>query len=250
MSSEKNAIGSIERSAHVLGLLVLMVWAMVFTALLVSDRFRMYLVPAFKPLLILALVILSACFVAKFALGYSHGHDPARGAVWVRVALLVLPLLYLACGYGDSLGSYAFSQRQTMGTLGMTYTRNGEPDPAESPLPPSGEIAQKNLLEIAWNNRQLMDRKILTLGQVTWDPQAPENHFVLFQFVINCCVADAQPVAFLVQFENRESLVEDAWVEVIGTLKTSEIAGRSTIVIQGESVRVIDEPYDMYIYNF
>lgn len=250
MSSEKNTIGSTERSAHVLGLVVLMLWAMAFTALLVSDRFRMYLVPAFKPLLILALVILSVCFVAKFALGYSHGHDPARGAVWIRVVLLVLPLLYLAGGYGDSLGSYAFSQRQIAGTLGMAYTRNEGQGPAESPLPPSGKIVQKDLLQIAWNNRQLMDRKILTMGQVTWDTQAPEGHFVLFRFVINCCVADAQPVAFLVQFDNQDSLVEDAWVEVIGTLKTNEISGRPTIVIHGESVRVIDEPYDIYMYNF
>ena len=250
MSSDKNRIESTERSAHGLGLLVLMVWAMVFTGLLVSDRFRMYLVPAFKPLLILALVFLSVCFVAKFALGYSHGHDPARGAVWIRIALLVLPLFYLAGGYGESLGSYAFNQRQTMDTLGMSYILNGGPDPADSAELPSGEIVQKDLLQIAWGNRQLLDRKILTMGQVTWDQRAPEGYFVLFRFVINCCVADAQPVAFLVRFENQESLVEDGWVEVTGTLKTGEIAGRPTIVIHGDSVRVIDEPYEMYIYNF
>jgi uncharacterized repeat protein (TIGR03943 family) len=247
---EANGAARPPRTHHVLGLLVLLAWAMVFTALVSSDRFRLYLMPAFRPILVGAVVVLSVCFVAKFAFGRGHHHDPTRGAAWIRALLLVLPLCYLAGGYGNTLGAYAFSKRQVSGLTGAVPGGGGRPPRDAAPREDGKDEQAKDLLQIAWNYAQLTGKRVTTIGQVTWDEKVRGDHFVLFRFVITCCVADAQPVAFLVRYRDQQGLSEDAWVEVTGTLINNEVEGQRTILIDADSVVPVEEPYDIYLYGF
>ncbi len=246
----RNPGGPNARTVHVLGLLVVALWAMVFTALVAGNRFTLFLLPSFKPFLLLAVGFLAAGFIAKFALGHSHGHDVTLGATWIRTLILLLPLFYLSNSYGESLGSHAFNKRRSFEIPGVILNGALDRSAGLDNKEHDGKVLACDLLQIAWNSVHWIGRKVRTTGQVTWDDKVPEGHFVVFRFVITCCVADSQPVAFLIRWEKQQGLKEDAWVELTGTIEAGEVAGRQTIVIRADSDKMIQQPEEIYIFNF
>lgn len=238
------------RWRHVPDLVVLALWVMVFTALLASGKYKTYLVPGFWPFLVLALLLTAVCFVTKFSLRESPNHDKDRRATVIRICMLILPLPYLACSYGETLGAFAFSKRATFNFSGALNLPPGAFGKTFRDQDSKEALLERNLLELYWNAAWLSDQQVVTMGQVTWDDQVPEGCFVLFRFVINCCMADGQPLAVLVRYENQENLKKETWVEVKGKLTMNEVGGDQAIMIHAESVRVVKKPENIYLYVF
>jgi uncharacterized repeat protein (TIGR03943 family) len=204
--------------------------------------------PAFWPFLVMALVILVFSFTAKFALAKSHTHDPNRRATLIRIGILLLPLLYLGGGYGASLGSFALSKRQVSGLPGMIRPgAGGRHEPAAAGE--SGAARERDLLDLVMSAMQFGPQGVNTLGQVSLDDTLPEDCFILFRFVITCCVADAQPVAVLVRFQDHSSLKDDAWIRVRGVMEMDKVEGEDAMVITAESMEPAEEPDEIYLYG-
>ena len=240
------------RLAHGLGLVTLLLWAMAFAALITSGRFKMYLIPGFWVLLVAAVVLLAACFTAKFALGSSHVHDPNRAAVAVRTLILVLPLFFLGLGFGDTLGAFALGKRKVGDFSGIRIPGVGGPALTEAEVldAASGNTFKRTLLDLSWNLPHLEGNRIETVGQVARDETVPEGHVLIFRFVITCCVADAQPVMALVHGPEMGNLADNTWLRVRGVLRPVKEGGKSMPVIEAETVTVIEEPAEVYIYSF
>lgn len=238
---------------HGTGLALLFLWACVFSTLLATGQYRMYLTPAFWPLLLLALILLGLFLAARIARGRICAPIGSTGVEVVRTGLLLLPLLYLAGGHGESLGSFAFGKRNLMDwAAGMGSIADGLPSgnaALEIQKAAEGNGIERNLLELQWNFVRLSGKKIRTLGQATKDESLPRGYFVLFRFVISCCVADARPVALPVAYTEGNMPSSDDWVRVEGVLRVEEFRGRKALVIRAESVEKVEAPRDIYLYG-
>jgi putative membrane protein len=227
-----------------LGLATLAVWAVVITTLLVSGKYQLYLIPQLWPLLVMGVVILVTAFIARVTLRGVHSHGPAlnRNSLLVRTGLLVLPLLYLASVHGESLGSHAFNKRQVLGL----------PDPTrlstlDIPAEDESGVIHVELPQLLWNYMRLTGCRVKTLGQVARDDTLPEGHILLFRFLINCCVADAQPAAVVVRIEGRPLPEADTWLCVTGPFEVGKVGERSALVIQAEEAEPVDAPSIIYL---
>lgn len=234
---------------HLLGMLVILVWACVFMALILENRYMLYLMPAFKPLLILGLVVFVVSFTAKFALGTSHGHDASRRAVLIRIGILVLPILFLVSSYGKTLGAFAFNKRNISSGLSSMMGALDK-DKMLANLSRQSGSKESSLLDVMLNAFQGQEFEAQTVGQVLFDEKTPKGYIVIFRFVISCCVADGQPIALLVQCEDPSALKQEEWVRVKGTVKTETINGQKSTIMIPKSIDVIPEPREIYIYGF
>lgn len=230
-----------------LGLGTLAAWAMVLVFLLVSGRYRLYLIASLWPLLALGWVLLFVSFVARFTLGGGHGHGKTqRGtSLVVRTGILVLPLLYLASVHGESLGSYAFSKRQVLMPPDASLLSGLDALDAKE-----GDVVTLELPRLVWNYHRLVGGRVAVKGQVALEDSLPEGHIILFRFMINCCVADAQPAAVVVNLEGKPMPEADSWLKVMGPLQVETVGESDALVIHAESAEAIDEPWDIYLSAF
>jgi uncharacterized repeat protein (TIGR03943 family) len=219
----------------------LVAWTVAIAWLLASGAHGSYLRPGLWPLLALALLLLLAFCFAGFVLPQVH---PVGGRTLVaRLAILALPLVCLIGSSGETLGAYAFEMRAT----GDFLSEGGARDRTERAQPP-GETIEVDLLQLIYFNYR--DCRVEVTGQVTRGRREPEGHFILFRFVVICCLADARPMSFLVQSEDQGKYAKDEWVKVVGVVRRTRISGRPAMVIRAESIEPVEEPEDPYLYDF
>lgn len=228
-----------------LGLSVLLAWTAVFGWLLVSGDFRNYITPRLWFLLAAGFVFLVVTFVSMAGSKGGHHGLSNRKALWVRSGILILPIFYLASVHGESLGSFAFNKRN-LDFLPQAPRTYSSTDAFED----DGDPVVRNINDLVWNYVQLSGRRVSTIGQVAKDSSLPDGYFMLFRFIINCCVADAQPIALFVNTDEIENYQDDDWVRVIGVMEAEEISGRTALAIRAEKLERIDKPRDIYLYMF
>ena len=87
------------------------------------------------------------------------------------------------------------------------------------------------------------------MGFVVQNPvlNLPEGQFMLARYVLNCCTADAGGVGMRVAWSNGQTLPNDQWVRVIGTIRTIELEGIEHPLLVAQSVRVIEVPDQPYL---
>jgi uncharacterized repeat protein (TIGR03943 family) len=251
MGENKTRHHSRAREAHVLGLATLAAWLGIILWLLIEGRYTLYLMPRLGPLLVLALVVLAVCLLAKLVLRRTHGHARNRIDTWVKPGILLLPLLFLAINHGESLGAFAFDKRRV-----MELSPRGGLDSTTLPQRPVGidgrddVILETDLLSLHWNHVQFLGAKVRVLARVARDERLPDGRFILFRFVVLCCVADAQPLAMLADIEGTEIPPEDAWVQATGYVETVEVEGRTSLIIRCDELQRANPPAEHYLFAF
>ncbi|MFH2002760.1 MAG: TIGR03943 family protein, partial [Planctomycetota bacterium] len=234
-----------QKLEKILGVAVLAAWVLAFSGLLMSGNYRSYITPKLWPLLALGLVFLIVALIVRITAGRGHHDHGGRKALWVRTGILILPLLYLASVHGESLGAFAFNKR-SVGFLPLPNQAG-----MEEAVEDGGEgLKARDLNELIWNYVRLSGRRVTTLGQVAKDASLPEGYFILFRFMINCCVADARPIALFVDLKGATDLEEDTWIKVTGVMETEKVSGRTALVIRTEEMERVDKPDDIYLYSF
>ena len=87
------------------------------------------------------------------------------------------------------------------------------------PTPPQGAAIAATILQLYEKPEWFEGKRVHLVGMVRRDAkttgQFGADHFLLFRFAISCCVADAVPVA--VVLEGATDQPENTWVEVEGT---------------------------------
>lgn len=94
------------------------------------------------------------------------------------------------------------------------------------------------------------DVKIELVGQLMPDNEsnASGRRFKLVRMFMNCCAADARPVAALVEAPKQPDAPELSWVRVVGTATFPLENGRTIAVVQADSVMPTDPPEETMLY--
>jgi len=92
-------------------------------------------------------------------------------------------------------------------------------------------------------------QQITLSGFVTPAPDGNPDVFYLARFVVTCCTVDAQPVGIPVTSPAwADSHPVDGWLEVTGTLVTSEASTTGGVVLKPSSIDSIERPAQPYDY--
>ncbi len=194
--------------------LVIILWIDAYVWLTREERYRAFLQPKLFPLLIIGTCIL-LLFLIPFILKekVSENRRPSKD-MWARIAVLCLPIIFLYATYGQGLGIDALSKRKLDYGPGIQTPFNTQ----KNPSPNSRFDRSMTLLELVRNLNRLNGKQIVTSGSVYRDSSVPEGYIMLFQFVITCCAADAQPIWVLVKTPLSGALANESWIKVNGKL--------------------------------
>jgi uncharacterized repeat protein (TIGR03943 family) len=208
-----------------------------FLWLLDAQRYQRFIAPELWPLPAGALVLCAAFLAATcFRLRHAAMHPTSTLTRWSQVALLLLPLVYMAGASATGLGSAAFATRRTGGDVAL---RPMAPRPG-----PRGEV---ELLDLLMNFEHYAGQRVIVDGMVYHDADLPADSSVVFRFVLTCCAADAIPAAVLVQSADIKPLEADAWVRVTGVPRLTRLDGEEAPAITAERVERIEPPRNPYL---
>jgi len=221
---------------------VLTSWATITAWLLLSGRYQVFLRPEFSFLLSLQLGILLILLVGTFFEKSWPRHGKHGRSSWLRLTVLLLPLCYLVVVQGTSLGSHALKNRSVPGTVLSSLKLRD----TRAQIEKTGELTPLQVLQYF---KDYKGKQITTVGRVYADETFPEQHVLVYRFVLFCCAADAWPAATLVSHENIESFESDAWVKVKGTLDLKQAAGFVFPYIEAEEITAVDQPELPYIFT-
>jgi uncharacterized repeat protein (TIGR03943 family) len=239
-------------------------WWITLLSFVLSGAYRSFIRPSFVIFLWGALVILLVFIVSGIVEMTEQRlrlEDIARGGV------LLLPLMALWMAYGKPLGSYAYMKKTITAQRPMaSMTLEGGRNAAPGKPPPQPELRRDNLpaplhvtiLDLMQRPQEYRGKLIATEGmamrQETFSRGAnskPEaelpGSFILFRFVIVCCVADSQPLGLIVESAKAESVVDNDWYRVTGrfTLNKEKMG-----VISHAAVSHLETPPDPpYLYE-
>jgi uncharacterized repeat protein (TIGR03943 family) len=221
---------------------VFLIWAGVLAWLILSGRYQYFIRPGFWTLLLRAFIILLAFTVSLFYRLRSDRGTSYGPLIWLRVGVFLLPLFCLFLVQDDTLGSYAFKNRSTGTVLPKALfqiKKNRVP-------PKDGKLTTFQILQYF---KDFVGKKVVTEGQVYRDETVPENHFLVFRFLVLCCVADALPAGALVIHGDAESFEQDSWVRVEGILGLKIVSGLYFPTIKADRVMTIDPPAIPYLFQ-
>lgn len=102
--------------------------------------------------------------------------------------------------------------------------------------------------QISENPEKYEGRTLKMKGFVYKEKGFQPNQFALTRFLITHCVADATSIGFLTEFEKAQTLQQDTWLEVEGTLELTTYNGWEMPLLKVNSWKVIKEPKEPYVY--
>lgn len=238
-------------------------WAGVLIYLLASGRYTIFLRPALGLLLFLALFIALGFTVAAMICNRTAAVD--RSGV-LRALVLVLPLAYLISMPDTMLGGHVFKKRY-IGPVGLSQSHLDLPNPAAGgiqtglgpPLRPEegGEAMgasalEQTILELFLDPSRYHGQRVVFSGMFLRDEQLKpyfgDRETAVFRFLINCCAADALPLAIAVNSDQTEAFSNDQWVRVDGIFEVRQISGKPVPLVNQAALTPIEPPRMPYLF--
>lgn len=232
---------------------LLLATAVMIVKLLVTGQLHYYLTPSFDWLSVLTALALAVLGAAEL-----RGANGTDRAVELD-ALVTLGLLAVPVVVGFTLTPHALGIAGLGGApvsrLAVAYpdvpdasASSASRTTAAPPGKPIADVADA-LSYIRSAGQAGVGQHIHARGLLARSQDLPANEFVLVRYTIVHCVADAQPIGLLVQFDGALP-PEDHWVEVDGTLASESVADVPRIAIQAQQLLSSSEPTDPYIVTF
>jgi uncharacterized repeat protein (TIGR03943 family) len=184
----------------------------------------------------------------------------------LRALVLLVPVLYSVVMPDSMLGNQAFKKRfigtnsgaisqQEQSTL---FSKEAENNP--NPATPPGEIEgtqQETLLELTilniYRNPNLFKgKRVIVTGMILHDEQL-KPHFggrdtAIYRFLINCCAADALPLAIALDSDQAGDFSNDQWVQVDGIFDLQQINGKPVPMVSRPQIKPIEAPAVPYLF--
>jgi uncharacterized repeat protein (TIGR03943 family) len=215
-----------------------------------------FLSPNLAWLLVVGAVV-TALFLAVSLVRRPHGPADMPMAV-VQFGLLVLPLVCLPAAYTRRLGARALATRNVKPirreranptpTPPQPQPTPAAPEQEPAPAPKPQPAVEATVVEIADEPDDWQGKRVVVVGMVNHDPELPDGTFMVYRFIITCCVADARVGGVVVAYDKAKTLEADAWVRLEGTVGTIDIEGEVYPQITLDSVETIQEPSEPYLY--
>lgn len=258
-----------------LSTLVLTIWGTTFLYMFFSGRVINALHPSFRlPLGFAGFVLLLLAAGVLFLREAVSTEERPPWALLFTAAILTVPLLIVVAASPDKFDATFVLNRGYVQNASeiANYTPYVEPalptedgsvgaavpsDPAETFLPktPEGHIKLQTIdlvyaAEEPSMRQDIEGKNVELIGQFmpARAHNAAGNRFDLVRMFMNCCAADARPVAALVQGARPEGVQEMGWVRVVGRATFPFEGGRQIPVVEAESVTSCDPPQESFIY--
>jgi uncharacterized repeat protein (TIGR03943 family) len=249
----------LKRSLHPV---VFGVWTCTLFYLVVSQRYTAFLRPEFGLLLALALFIaLGFAFSGILYAKELHVDFP----LILRALILLLPIVFLLVMPEAHLGKDAFKTRFT-GSASMTFDRQGaagrsSQEKANPPGPPAkgkeddglqSAVKEQTILEILLNPKSWEGRRVSFSGMILRDEGLKESFdgrdTLVYRFLINCCAADALPLAIVLDSAPAAEFENGQWVRVEGTFRLLRINEKPVPFVDQASLKPIEPPKVPYLF--
>jgi uncharacterized repeat protein (TIGR03943 family) len=218
-----------------------------------TGTYIRYVKPGLLPLLLAAgfvLVAVAAVTLGQVLRGHGRGGDKAghaehgHGHGGGKIAwLLLLPTLTLLVFAPPAIGSYQADRNGT--ALGS------QPSSDFAPLP-AGDPVRVSLLDYAGRavfeeGRSLQGRRVSMSGFII---AGQGGQPYLARMIVTCCAADARPIKLGLMGALPTGLVQDQWVEIVGTytdrIDHDAVNGEVIPYVLVEALRTIPTPEAQY----
>jgi uncharacterized repeat protein (TIGR03943 family) len=218
--------------------IIFFVWIDSYFWLLRGDRYKAFMQPKLRPIMILALILLLIYLVALIS-GFSQEKSRSNKIdVWLCAAILFIPALFLWTVYGQSLGAHALMNKAFDADEIILIP---QPQPEQKFIRDSS-VKSGSLLDLLKNSDEFEGTRVVTEGMVFHGKESPENTFKIFRFAIICCAADALPLWISVNSKQTQNLENETWVRVEGKFKMNRISGRQVPSIDADAIEIISTP--------
>jgi putative membrane protein len=95
-------------------------------------------------------------------------------------------------------------------------------------------------------------RRVVFTGMMLHDEQLKKDfggrENIVYRFLINCCAADALPLAVAVDSDRARKMANDQWVRVEGIFHLCQIEGDAVPVVEDAAVQPVEAPKFPYLY--
>jgi putative membrane protein len=242
---------------------VFAVWTGFLIYLLASQRYVAFLRPEFGILLALAHFIAMGFMLAAMVRPKTEEMDTP--AVFRSLALLV-PVLYYVATPDVMLGHQAFEKRFIGTQNGAIGLQSASTPPSQGPeidpdnaSPPKGiedtwqgTPQERTLLELFLNANAHKGQRVMFTGMILRDEQL-KPHFggrdtAVYRFLINCCAADALPLAIAVDSDPADAYSRDQWVQVDGIFDLRQINGKPVPIVLRPKIKPVEAPAVPYLF--
>ena len=242
---------------------VFAVWTLFLIYILASQRYIAFLRPEFGILLALAHFIAMGYMIAAMIHPKRREMDTSSA---LRSLVLLVPVLYFLATPDAMLGNQAFKKRfigTNNGAISgqapsMLSPQGAENDPDIAS--PSKEIEgaqqeapqERTILEIFLNPHFYKGHRVIVTGMILRDEQL-KPHFggrdiAVYRFLINCCAADALPLAIALDLDQTDAFPNDQWVQVDGIFDLQQINGKTVPMVSKPQIKPVEAPAVPYLF--
>ena len=230
--------------------LLLAAWFYALGGLMPDQAYTAFLRPEFGILLGMALLVLIGFLFAEMrqsGSGQAFGMDGA-----IRTLILLAPLACLSMAREASLDSRAF-QHRWIDMAGTNSVPRAEYAAAIlNAAPSSSVVAEVTLVDLSSDPARYKGQRVAVVGLIHRDPKTRERFgadaCVLFRFVINCCAADARPVAILLAGNVPTHWSDDTWIRAEGFFTLRDDKGQPVPTLEVSMATRIPKPRKPYLY--
>lgn len=238
---------------------VFLSWSLFLLFLLAGKGYTSFLRPRF------GLFLAIACFITigyMITAVFKYRISGIDMSVVSRTLVLLLPILYCLAARDSILGSQVFIQRFT-GTFApqsqysafSDKSRNNSGSFALGKKTDSStvkSVKEETILDIYRNTDFYKGRNVSVKGMIIHD-EGLKRYFggrdiAVYRFVINCCAADALPLAVAIEYDHAEAFKTDQWVQVEGIFDLRKIDDKFYPVIAKPFVKPVEAPSFPYLF--
>jgi putative membrane protein len=235
--------------------IVFAIWTGFLIYLLASQRYVTFLRPEF------GLLLAAAHFVA---MGFMLAAMIRPKMAWMdvssilRALVLLIPVLYFVAMPDTMLGNQAFKKR-FIGVSDGAVNRQSAPTffTQESENNPDGKVPQdtlqeRTILEIFLNPNRYKGQRVIVRGMILRDEKLKQyfggKDMAVYRFLINCCAADALPLAIALDSDQADTFDNDQWVKVDGIFDLQQIGGKPVPTFLKPHIKAVEKPAVPYLF--
>jgi uncharacterized repeat protein (TIGR03943 family) len=238
-------------------------WTVFLVYLVASQRYIAFLRPEFGILLAITHFVAMGFMLAAM---FRPKAEKMDASATLRALALLVPVFYSVVMPDTMLGNLAFKKRFTgtasnvIGSQRPTPPFSQESENHPDPPSPPGAIGgtrqeapqERTILELFLNPKRYKGQRVIVTGMLLHDEQL-KPHFggkdtAVFRFMINCCAADALPLAIALDSDPADAFADDQWVQVDGIFDLQQINGKPVPMFSNPRVKPVEAPAVPYLF--
>jgi uncharacterized repeat protein (TIGR03943 family) len=249
---------SILNNESVLNSILIGILTAAFLFLLMSGRYRVFIMAQLWPLLALGLFLLILFYFASLFRVERAPADPNASIRMIfRFAFFLMPVLYIAVSPADGLNSYLIDNQaddnklkvlaQMQSALKLPSFSTG----TASDIDPAADGGPNvSIADVFMHPEEYGGKTVTVEGRLH---RQAGGDCSLFRYIIICCAAHAIPVSVPLNIGSAEACPsdeeypQDCWVRIVGKVSSGQINAGSNSFIEVSKIDKIEPPRSPYI---